>query len=183
MTEFYLDFETLGVRPEYDKIITIQYQQVDTRTGAPKGPLTILKEWESSEREILKEFLDILNPDNVWDFIPIGYNLRFELYFLQARFRKTLKLELSNEWLYYNLPRVDIRSILVMMNEGQFKGATLDWFIDRDKDNTEIPNWYERKEYGKIETYIEDETNNFLHAYQFLKAKLPPLFKAYRPLP
>lgn len=183
MTEFYLDFETLGVNPEYDKIITIQYQQVDTRTGAPKGSLTILKEWESSEKEILKEFLEVLNPDNVWDFIPIGYNLRFELYFLQVRLRKTLKLELSNEWLYYNLPRVDIRSILVMMNEGQFKGATLDWFIDRESDNSEIPNWYEGKEYQKIEVYIEDETKRFLHAYQFMKSKLPPLFRAYRPLP
>ena len=153
MTEFYLDFETLGVRPDHDKIITIQYQQVDTRTGVAKGPLTVLKEWESSEREILKEFLEILNPDNVWDFIPIGYNLRFELFFLQARLRKELKLELSSEWLHFNLPRVDIRSILVMMNEGQFKGATLDWFIDRDIDNSEIPEWYERKQYKKIETF------------------------------
>ena len=182
MTDFYLDFETLGIKPEYDKIITIQYQQVDTKTGAPKGSLTILKEWESSEKEILKEFLEVLNPENVWDFIPIGYNLRFELHFLQTRLRNILKFELSNEWLNYNLPRIDIRSILVMMNQGQLKGATLSWFIDKKSDSREIPKWYEGKEYGKIEAYIEDETKRFLHAYQFLKERIPPLYNEYRPL-
>ncbi|MHA2424744.1 MAG: ribonuclease H-like domain-containing protein [Candidatus Thorarchaeota archaeon] len=182
MTEFYLDFETLGVRPDYDKIITIQYQQVDTRTGVPKGSLTVLKEWESSEKEILKEFLEVINPENVWDFIPIGYNLRFELHFLQARLRKVLKYELSNEWLNYNLPRVDIGDLLIIINEGQVKGATLDWFIDRESDNSEIPNWYEGKEYAKIEAYIEDETKRFLHAYQFLKKEIPLLYKDYKPL-
>jgi len=41
----------------WDKIVTIQYQAFYDDSGNSKGPLTILKKWESSEKEILKEFL------------------------------------------------------------------------------------------------------------------------------
>jgi hypothetical protein len=183
LTEFYLNIETLGVRPLFDKIIAIQYQKVDTVSGAGKGPLTALKEWESSEREILKEFLEVLNPDDPWDFIPVSFNARFILYFLQSRFRKELKYQLSNEWVYYNLPIIDLKSILVLMNKGQFKGSSVDWLIRRDLETSEVATWYERKEYNRIEEYIAEETKRLLHAYQFLKAELPMLHVKYRPLP
>jgi hypothetical protein len=183
LTEFYLNMQTLGVRPLFDRIIAIQYQKVDTVTGVGKGPLTVLKEWESSEREILKEFLEVLNPDNPWDFIPVSFNARFILYFLQFRFRKELKYQLSNEWIYYNLPMIDLKSVLVLMNKGQFKGSSVDWLIRRELETSEVATWYERKEYNRIEEYIADETKRLLHAYQFLKAELPLLYSKYQPLP
>ncbi|MBD3406638.1 MAG: hypothetical protein GF411_11035 [Candidatus Lokiarchaeota archaeon] len=181
MTEYYLDIETLGVNPERNKLITIQYQQLDTKTGKPTGPLTILKEWESSEKEMLRDFLDIINPDNAWDFIPVGYNLRFELYFLQARLRKILKLDLSDEWLYYDLPRIDVKSTIVMMNKGQFKGSSLEWFTKSELHDSQVSIWYARKEYHMIEEYIKDAANRFLHAYQYLKIQLPILHEGYSP--
>ena len=183
MTEFFLNIETLGVRPLSDKIISIQYQSVDTVTGAIKGPLAVLKEWESSELEILKEFLQVLNPDDPWDFIPVSFNIRFILYFLQTRFRKVLKYQLSSEYVYYNLPMVDLKSVLVLMNRGQFEGSSVDWLIRRELEISEVATWYERKEYNRIEAYIADETNRLLHAYQFLKAELPMLYGKYHPLP
>ncbi|MFQ5831868.1 MAG: ribonuclease H-like domain-containing protein [Candidatus Thorarchaeota archaeon] len=183
MTEFYLDFETSGINPEQDKIISIQYQMLDTKTGNARGPLSMLKEWESSEREILKEFLEVLNPSNDWDFVPIGYNLKFELYFLQKRLRRVLRYELSDDWLYYVLPRVDIKSTLILINKGRFKGTTMDWFIRKEMDDSQIPKWYARKDYGRIEEYVEEEAERFLHAYQFLKSKLPSLYDNYEPLP
>ena len=57
MTSYYLDIETTGFDPKFDKIITIQYQQLDIASGKPIGNLIILKEWESSEKEILKKFI------------------------------------------------------------------------------------------------------------------------------
>ncbi len=183
MTEFYLDFETSGISPEQDKIISIQYQMLDTKTGRARGPLSMLKEWESSEREMLKEFLEVLNPSNDWDFVPIGYNLKFELYFLQKRLRRVLRYELSDDWLYYGLPRVDIKSTLILINKGKFKGTTMDWFIRREMDDSQIPRWYARKDYGRIEEYVEEEAKRFLHAYQFLKSRLPSLYDNYEPLP
>ncbi len=182
MTDFYLDFETFGFDPNKDKIITIQYRRLNSKTGKPMGSLTMLKEWESSEREILKEFLDVLNPDDVWDFVPVGYNLRFELFFLQSRMRKVLKYDLSDEWLHYRLPRVDIKSILIMMNKGTFKGATLDWLVHKDLPNTEVPEWYMQKQYQRIEQYTAEKAARFLHALQFLKIRLPQIFEEYIPL-
>ena len=74
MTRLFLDIETYspGHRPTYDdKIIAIAYKQEG-------GPVTILKEWESSEKQILTRFLeDIqqLDHPNI-----IGHNiLRFDL--------------------------------------------------------------------------------------------------------
>ena len=55
MTEYYFDTETTGFDPSEDKIITIQFQELDRFTGKPIGDLKILKEWESSEKEILTE--------------------------------------------------------------------------------------------------------------------------------
>ena len=57
MGNYYFDIETTGLDPKKDKIITIQYQELDRFTGKAIGKLVILKEWESSEREILQKFI------------------------------------------------------------------------------------------------------------------------------
>ena len=54
--EYFFDIESIGLNSEENKIITLQYQQLD-KTGNPLGDLIILKEWESSEEEIIKHFL------------------------------------------------------------------------------------------------------------------------------
>ena len=65
MGTFYLDIETTGLDPKKDKIITIQFQELERNTGKAIGELVILKEWESSEKEILEQFISkskILDP-------------------------------------------------------------------------------------------------------------------------
>jgi len=44
MGQFYLDIETTGLDPLKDKILTMQYQELDRNTGEAKGELVILKE-------------------------------------------------------------------------------------------------------------------------------------------
>ena len=48
MAEYYFDIETYSPgekpNPETDKIITIQFQRIDLRSGEPKEDLIILKE-------------------------------------------------------------------------------------------------------------------------------------------
>ena len=99
MPRYYLDIETAPLEwnpempnnkdiiadPTKNKIITIQYQQIGFTTGKPTDELTILKEWESSEEEIVmkfsKEFLpfdEIQKKLDVWAFVPVGLNLNFE---------------------------------------------------------------------------------------------------------
>lgn len=182
MPEYYLDFETQGINPEEHKIITIQFQRVETQTGRSEGSLTILKEWESSEKEILEQFLTLMTPGKAWKFVPIGFNLRFEFLFLYNRVKKVLNRDIDLKWLYYDLPQLDLKYTLIMMNNGEFRKTTLDWFVKKQMDHSMVPIWYTEGNYEKIENYIVDETRRFLHAYQFLKSKLPQLAKKYNAL-
>ena len=54
---YYLDIETTGLDELHNKIITIQYMELERNTAKPAGPLKILKEWESDEKTILTEFI------------------------------------------------------------------------------------------------------------------------------
>lgn len=74
MTRVFLDIETYspGPRPTYnDKVIAIAYKQEG-------GPITVLKEWESSEKQILTRFLEEIKQVDRLNII--GHNiLRFDL--------------------------------------------------------------------------------------------------------
>ena len=87
MPNFYLDIETTGLNPKIDKIITIQFQRLDKNTAEASGELTILKEWESSEKHIIEEFSKLtgINDENPFSFVPVGFNLSFEHNFLRQR--------------------------------------------------------------------------------------------------
>jgi len=75
MADYYLDIETTGPDVKNDEILTIQFQQLGTASGRNESDLKILKSWESSEKEILEEFLDIFDPcgKNKFSFIPIAH--------------------------------------------------------------------------------------------------------------
>ena len=74
MTRIFLDIETYspGIRTTYDdKIVAIAYKQEN-------GPVTVHKEWESSEKQILENFLEEIS--NIDRLSIIGHNiLRFDL--------------------------------------------------------------------------------------------------------
>lgn len=132
MTEYYFDIETYSPgekpSPEEDKIITIQFQPIDLRTGIPKGELIILKEWESSEKQIVTEFFNRFFAEglSVWNFIPVGYNLNFEWEFLICKFEKYLSKKLASKDLHYKIPHLDLKPIVVLLNDGKF-GNVLDY--------------------------------------------------------
>jgi len=74
VTRLFLDVETYspGPKPTYDdRIIAIAYKQED-------GPVTVLKEWESDEKQILTRFLEGIKRIDRLNII--GHNiLRFDL--------------------------------------------------------------------------------------------------------
>jgi len=74
MTRLFLDVETYspGPKPTYDdRIIAIAYRQED-------GTVTVLKEWESDEKQILTRFLEEIK--RIDRLSIIGHNiLRFDL--------------------------------------------------------------------------------------------------------
>jgi hypothetical protein len=181
MPEYYFDVETnaTGEKPdiENDEILTIQYQRVSTKTGKPEGQLQILKSWESSEKEILENFYSIFEPSKPLYFIPIGMNLNFDLLMLHNRWKK-YGIDVPLKTLLYHHPSVDIKSILVILNGGEFKGASMEKFCGKKSSGAILPEWYSKKDYPAIEKYIIDEAEAFLQFYQKLKIEMPLIVKS-----
>ena len=173
MTTFYLDIETTGLDPKKDKIITIQFQELDRYTGKAIGELTILKEWESSEKEILEEFISKTNILDSYDFsfVPIGYNLGFEHDFIKIRSELNGLPSLD----ILHCPFIDLRAIGILMNAGQFRGSGLSDITNKKGCGIQIPIWYENKEYDQIIDYIENETEEFVKFNMWLYKKMPSL--------
>ena len=171
MTYYYLDIETTGFDEENDKIITIQYVELDEKTAKPVGPLKILKEWESDEKTILKRFIEDFRPEYKWAFVPIGYGLSFEHKFFWQRC-------ISNGLKPIGIltrPFLDLMTVGVLLNGGSFKGAALDDLTSKSQDGSVIPGYYKEKKYAEIERYVEDEREGFCGLATKLFVKLPKL--------
>ncbi len=173
MPNFYLDIETTGLDPKKDKIITIQFQELERNTGKPVGELIILKEWESSEKEIIQEFItksNILDP-YVFSFIAVGYNLFFENNFLKKRAEihnlPTIDL--------FSLPFIDLRSLGILMNRGEFKGTKLSDLTGKKESGLMVLAYYDAKRYQYIIDYIKQEAEEFGNFAQFFYQKMPEL--------
>jgi hypothetical protein len=172
MTEYYFDIETLGTDPQDDKIITIQYQKMED--GEPVEDLIILKEWESSEGDIVKEILDkqLLEPG--WDFIPFGNRLKFDIIFIieKAKQHGLLDWKLGDiKYYFFNKPTLDIAPILVMMNDLKFLGSGIDSFTNKKKGSI-VPVHYNNGEYDEIIKYIEVERDAVIGLMSEVRAVL-----------
>ena len=173
---YYLDIETTGLDKINNKIITIQYMELERNTAKPVGPLKILKEWESDEKTILTRFISDFVPENDWAFIPIGFNLQFEHKFLWQRC-------ISNGLKPVDIldgPFLDLKTVGVIMNKGEFKGAALHNLTNKPHGGSNIPQLYAEKKYGEIESYIKRETEEFTTFCTRLYKELPQLLQLFK---
>ena len=183
MAEYYFDIETYSPQdkpnPETDKIITIQFQRIDLRTGKPREDLVILKEWESSEKQIVTEFFNrfFAEGSNIWNFVPVGYNLNFEWEFLISKFEKYLGKKLTSRDLHFKRPHLDLMTIIVFLNEGEFKGAKISNYTGKAHNGINVKKWYENGEYDKIEEYVREEAEGFLDFLQKLLKNVKKLLE------
>ena len=177
MPTFYFDIETTGLEQEKDKIVTIQFQELERNTGKHIGELVILKEWESSEKQILEEFLKRSRiKEHPFAFVPVGYNLGFEHKFLKER----LAVHGLSPVDILNNPFIDIRSIGILMNNGELKGSGLDKISGKSHSGEIVPDWYGRKEYGKIVDYVNDEAAQFCKLFVWLLKEMPKLMLEFK---
>jgi hypothetical protein len=156
--------------PAVDSLITIQYQKIDLTSGEPLEKLTILREWDSSEKDIVTRFYnEFFRPGiPVTHFIPVGMNLDYAFEMLIAKCKQYTLPELTSCQLYYQRPRFDLAPVIVLLNDGRFKGATLDTFTSKKSDAGRINKWYVNKEFKKIEYTLQDEAEIFLKLLQYL---------------
>lgn len=176
MAEYYFDTETTGTNPLSDKITTIQWQRLNGFTGEPIGDLNILKEWESSEKEILERFLPIFKCEYIFDFIPIGKNLWFDFKFLGYRAEKCGLKGLDMRY-FFDRPHVDLKHVLVMINQGRFLGYDK---VIGEEDSlivVDVPKLYREGKYSEMIKYVKEEAKIFTTAYQILKKQMPSLRK------
>lgn len=177
MSLYYLDIETTDLCPEKSRIITIQYQELDYETGMPFGDVTILCEWESSEKDILERFImqTPICAENRFHFCPLGYNLFFEDRFLRykTRHHNLNVIELLKH------PHIDLHGTGIMMNCGKFKNSGLDKLTNKPSSGDLVPKLYAAKDYAGITSYVRDEAKSFIEWYTWLLDELPLLRKAW----
>jgi hypothetical protein len=173
MTQYYLDIETSGLDFNVDKIITIQYQELNFY-GVPIKPLVILKEWESNEETIVREFYHKFMDGDLWSFVSIGFNLAFDISFLWTKFEKyNLPLPFDFKFLMFNGRKfIDLQSCFIIANNMSFRGSSLDQMTSKEQDGKKVPEWYNNREYDKIIEYIKQETQAFLEVLAIIKEDL-----------
>ncbi len=173
MGNYYLDIETEGLDVFGDKIITIQYQELEQGTGRPTGELVILKEWEEGEEAMIQKFITESKIIHTYgfDFVPVGFNLTFEHKFLLSKSKKYSKHPID----IMSRPCIDLHSIAVLMNNGQFKGSGLDKLTGKPHSGLTIPQWYRNGQHGEIENYIKNEADEFIKLLVWLHQKMPVL--------
>lgn len=155
---YYFDIETTGVEADINMILTIQYARLDDDFN-PISELVIRKVWEvGSEKKMLQNFL--LGSrffDKPFSFIPVGNNLLFDIIFIykRAKFYGLFSRSLPN--ILHEKPFIDIKPILVMLNNNDFMNYNQIIKKDIHVRNRDIPILYARKQYNEITAYIREE--------------------------
>ena len=177
MGNYYLDIETTGLDEVESKITTIQYVELERGTGRQLGELTILKEWELGEKEMLRKFIEDSPISSKYDFgfIPVGYNLGFEHKFLLEKSAKYDLFPIS----ILSRPGMDLHGIGILMNKGEFKGSGLDQLTGKTHSGHPVVHWYDVKKYDEIINYIKNETTEFVKWFMWLHKEMPELRKVW----
>ena len=173
MPLFYLDVEAEGEDPRQDRVIMIQYQQLDDELR-PLGNFTVLTEWEWGEKEILRLILAKGVFAESWDFVPVGNRLRFDLTFLMERarhhdLREWSPAEIRRFW--FDKPMLDVGAAFVLMNAGRFEGSTIERFVDQPR-SRDLPLLYRQGKYQEVLEYVEHEKDATLALLAELRSLL-----------
>lgn len=149
------------------------------------APLQIMAEWEWGEKQIIQMALEkgVLQPN--WDFVPVGNRLRFDLTFLIERATKWNLIQWDSatlKYFWFTKPLLDLQSILILMNRGQFAGSSLHAFADKDP-GARVPALYRKGAYEDIIAYVTQEHEAALDLLKAARAVLGDLGDARRRKP
>ena len=171
MPKYYLDIETLGLEPSTDKIVTIQYAEIDYITGDQKSELTILKEWETSEKDILEKFSKFINTMEDKFVVFMGFNLNFEARFFLERGKL---YQMYTDLLKYAW--VDLRVIAILNNKGKLRGSSLGSLVNKPS-GKHTKEYYDAGEFDKILSYVNDESDRIIELHHLLLKEIPTMYE------
>ncbi len=169
MASYYLDIETYGTGerpdPATDRIISILFCAIDPATGRRLQEPVLLREWESGEREIVRALYARIAGKRSFDFVPVGFSILFDLWFLKEKFRKYCDVDLGDEF-YLERPYIDLKQAMVLAHKGVFKGVRI------GPEGNPVQDWYAYQDYGSIERHAMDKLERFLGEYAALSKAL-----------
>ena len=151
----YFDIETSGLNPMYKKIVLIQLLN-------DVGELTLLKEWEIGEKEMIKSFYEYLN--ELPKFTPVvHYNgSAFDIPFILVR---TRMLDMNDYWEEFRnnvwvdlIKFIDCRTIKF---DNLAKHYGYEWKCEYKGED--IPEFYTDKRYDDICSHGVDDVEALKH--------------------
>lgn len=165
----YLDIETLGLNYKEDMIIGIMVGDLENN----KCIRYTLDKYKT-EQELLKVFLsenDLFGM--IWNFIPIGMNISFDLTFLYYRCTKYHLIK-GLDFIYWTFekPKIDIKYCLIIANNMQFKGASLSNFSTKQGKGSDVIEFYKNNDWLSIYKYQDGEYKAFMDVLKKIKMKL-----------
>lgn len=176
MPTYYLDIETTGLDPRKDQLLSIQTHRIENGVGV--GEMKVHKAWHSDEETILREFLEETQFfKEPWTFIPVGFNLHYEMKWLFVKAQAYGLLPKFTRFEAIDKPRIDIKEVAMLMNNGQFKGAKLENFSPKMGSGDIVIKAIREGDYATIEHYIQQETQAFLDLYAALSEEMPRLWR------
>ena len=79
----------------------------------------------------------------------------------------------------YGIPKLDLKSILVIANKGKFKGSGLDNFSKKSSTGKQTRLFIKNKEWDNLSNYIIQETEAFFDVYKILIKSIPNVLKEF----
>ncbi|MGC9781338.1 MAG: ribonuclease H-like domain-containing protein [Candidatus Heimdallarchaeota archaeon] len=170
--DLFLDIETTGLKSN-NEIVLVSLQ------NGINGEHEMLLSWESNEKEILEELLlRISNFPLIGNNKPqiIGYNsLKFDIPFIICRciYHKILPYNELYKIFYRNCWHIDLLQVFMSRNNFYYQK----WnnilkaygFPATKGSGSNIPEWYNNKEYDKILKYVDSEFKHMPYIYSRIK--------------
>ena len=180
MSKYYLDIETTGLNPNENKIISIQTAFIDEKNKKFRNIKVYMHDDEAIILEnFFRDYREIINKYGVFGYIFVGYNIQFDLVFLWKKARvHGIEIPFTSfESFIFKVPFLDLRHLVILMNDANFKGSSLSNFSKKKHDGNIIIDYLHEKNKDKIMRYIYDETEAYKNLYFFLRDKMNKLKK------
>jgi uncharacterized protein YprB with RNaseH-like and TPR domain len=158
----YFDIETYNPKSPFfkGKVITIAYKSMESK-------IKILKEWDSDEKTILKDFFKYIKKKQkqYMSLELVGFNiLRFDIPFLINRMTRKHVDEAENLLdLFHNTYTIDLMHCLLTCNNLRFGGLNAQALAQKlglpcpKCTGKEVLSLYKKGDYSKIEEHVKED--------------------------